>query len=81
MQNMPNFGPPRHTGPPPRFGGGFRGPGPGNFMPMGPPPPHGIGRPPFPGPFDDGFAPPMNRPPRLLGPDLNGPPGPGPVSC
>jgi len=49
---MPNFGPPRHSGPPPpRFGGGFRGPGPGNFMPMGPPP-RGMGRPPFPGPLD-----------------------------
>ena len=81
---MPNFGPPRHGGPP-RFGGGFGGPGPGNFMPMhpnqGPPPPRGMGGPPFPGPFPDkNFRPPMNQgpPPRMMGPDfdINGP-GPG----
>lgn len=83
MPPPPNFGPPRPGGgPPPRFGGRFRGPGPGGFMPMlpnqGPPPPRGMSGPPFPGPFDKGFRPPMNQvPPGMMGPDMNGPGGPG----
>ncbi|CAK8689189.1 unnamed protein product [Clavelina lepadiformis] len=80
MHSPANMGGPRGSvpGPSPRFGGGFRGPGPGGFMPMGPnqgPPGMGPqGRPPFHGPFDGNFGPQMNQgPPRIMGPDMSGP--------
>uniref|UniRef100_H2ZB82 WW domain-containing protein n=1 Tax=Ciona savignyi TaxID=51511 RepID=H2ZB82_CIOSA len=74
MRGPSNFGPPP-VGPGPMFRGGFRGPPPGGFMgpDNGPPGSRGMrGPPPFQGQFDNGFHPPLNQGPGMIGPDMHG---------